>query len=84
MEVYREKCPNCGTSPCHIPFLAGGKIECSNPQCKLYSEDLYPRPKTEEKTDKSNHPAQDDGVSYESVDGPVYLWSTHHNDFGDV
>ena len=82
MEIQREKCPSCGTSPCHISFL--GNVECSNPACKSYSEDLFPMPKPEEKTDKQNHPAQDDGVSYESNDGPVYLWSTHHNDFGDV
>lgn len=72
-----SKCIECGTSPVYISFL--GKCECSNPQCKLYSKELYP-------------PAEANTIpppppNHEEVDeeprSPLYIWATHHHDFGD-
>jgi hypothetical protein len=65
-------CIACGTTPAYISYL--GNCECSNPQCKFYSSDLYPP------VEKSNLPEEVEKTEYSSV----YLWSTRHNDFGDV
>lgn len=67
-------CIECKTTPAYISYL--GNCECSNPVCRLYSSSLYPQ-----KTETEQSEPTDD---LENNTTNIYLWSTHHHDFGDV
>lgn len=72
-----NKCIECGNSPAYISFF--GKCECSNPLCNLYSKDLYPL--SEAVTIPPPEPTYEDDV--DESRSPLYIWATHHHDFGD-
>lgn len=76
-------CIACKTTPAYISYL--GNCECSNPECKFYSPELYP-PKTE--TENSDSDDLENEVTAKtnsnSVGNTIYFWSTRHDDFGDI
>ncbi len=69
-------CIACGTTPAYISYL--GNCECSNPQCKYYSSDLYPG------SDSSTECSDLENETTKNKYNNLYYWATHHNDFGDV
>lgn len=77
-----NNCIECGTSPAYISFL--GKCECSNQHCKFYSRDLYPPPVNVATTPTIPAPPSNSSNDEEPELSPMYLWATHHHDFGDV
>ncbi len=80
-----NKCIECGTTPAYISFM--GKCECSNTNCKFYSRDLYPPPVVNSSRPTDPAPPNQDYNKMEDEEtemSPMYIWATHHHDFGDV
>jgi hypothetical protein len=77
-------CTKCNTTPAYISYL--GNCECSNPTCEFYSRDLYP-PSVISSVAATDPPPprldQNEAGEEEIEHSPVYLWATHHHDFGD-
>lgn len=77
-------CIKCNTTPAYISYF--GNCECSNPTCEFYSRDLYPPPASVSSVNSDPQPPRTDQneTGEEEVEhSPVYLWATHHHDFGD-
>ena len=89
MEV--TKCLRCGSSPATITYPsmigAAARCECSNPGCRLYSPDRYGR--QEQKVEDTSAIDTPKGYTVnvdeeaDTAPRPVFLWCTHHYDFGD-
>lgn len=78
-------CISCNTTPAYISYF--GKCECSNPDCKFYSRDLYPPADLSPVANPDTKITAPDQNSLEDEDietSSVYRWITHHNDFGDI
>ena len=77
-------CIKCNTTPAYISYF--GNCECSNPTCEFYSRDLYPPPASVSSVNSDPQPPrtdQNETGEKEVEHSPVYLWATHHHDFGD-
>lgn len=84
------KCLNCGSSPATITYPvmigAAARCECSNPSCRLYSHDRYGQAEEVPDAGAIEAPKGYTVNVDEEVDTaprPVFLWCTHHHDFGD-
>ncbi len=78
-------CISCNTTPAYISYF--GKCECSNPDCKFYSRDLYPPADLSPvvSADKETTSAVKKTLEDEDIEtSSMYNWITHHNDFGDI
>lgn len=84
------KCLNCGSSPATITYPmvmgAAARCECSNPGCRLYSAERY-APAQEVVETRAIEPGEGYTVNVDQeadqAPRPVFLWCTHHYDFGD-
>ena len=84
------KCLNCGSSPATITYPmvmgAAARCECSNPSCRLYSPERYA---PIEEAPEAGAIAASEGYTVnvdpaaDAAPRPVFLWCTHHYDFGD-
>ena len=85
------KCLRCGSSPATVTYPsmigAAARCECSNPECRLYSPDRYGQAVENVEETRVIDVPKDYTVNVdEEVDTaprPVFLWCTHHHDFGD-
>ena len=78
MENELNTCPHCGGTPVRIvmsPGLGRERYECTTELCPNYSRQLSlsfedPEPQVQAVQEEPERPR------------PVYLWCTHHYDFG--